>query len=291
MTIQLTTPLNGHPAVAPGNQLLVALPDRDGLPEDDGRLRGPASVSKALALLDCFRDANGPLGVSELARRASLPKSTAFRLLSYLEEAGYVERVGKHYRVGWKLFELGNRVGYCRPGRLRDIATPYLTELFAQTRCVVHLAVLDGTDVVYLEKIHGHQTLPTPTRVGSRMPASCCALGKSMLSRSPDEKVREVLLAGLRRRTPYSLAEPGRLLADLSRARDRGVAFDREEAALGLTCVGAPILRNDVAVAAISVSGPATRFDPAAIAPSVHQVASRIGFDLGFDRRRAEPAR
>lgn len=285
MTIELTVPpTNGHPAGTAASQPRVALPGRDDISECDDKLRGPASVSKALTLLDCFRDATNPLGVSELARRASLPKSTAFRLLSYLEEAGYVERVGKHYRVGWKLFELGNRVGYCRPGRLRDIATPYLTELFAQTHYVVHLAVLDGTDVVYLEKIHGHQAPPTPTRVGGRMPASCCALGKAILSRSPAEKVREVLLGGLRRRTPYSLAEPGRLLADLSRVRTRSVAFDREEAALGLTCVGAPILRDEVAVAAISVSGPTTRFDPAVIAPAVQQAASRIGFDLRFDR-------
>jgi DNA-binding IclR family transcriptional regulator len=236
----------------------------------------PTSVSKALQLLDAFRLAGPSLGVSELARRAGVPKSTAFRLLAYLEQGGYVERTGTDYRLGWRLFELGNRVHHCRPRGLRDLALPYLSELYVSTGNVVHLGVLEGNDVVYLEKIHGHRAVRTPTTVGGRMPAACVGLGKAMLAFTDPGTARRVVTAGLERRTPYSIAEPGRFLHELGRVRTNGIAFDREEAALGLTCVAAPILVEGRAVAAISVSGSTTRFNPSVNAAHVRRAAAQI---------------
>jgi IclR family transcriptional regulator, KDG regulon repressor len=246
--------------------------------EADDR-RATTSVSKALHLLDSFRYAGPSLGVSELARRAGVPKSTAFRLLAYLEEGGYVERAGKNYRLGWRLFELGNRVQHCRPRGLRDTAIPYLSELYVHTNHVVHLAVLEGSDVVYLEKIHGHQTLRTPTNVGGRVPAACTSLGKAILGFSDTDTIRRVLADGLAQRTPYSISEPGRFLKELTRVREDGIAFDREEAALGLTCVAAPILTDGRAIAAISVSGPTARFNASTNAAHVRRAATHISRD------------
>ncbi len=256
----------------------VAAPAAEPLPPVAGADKQSAStsVSKALQLLDSFRSAGPSLGVSELARRAGIPKSTAFRLLAYLEQGGYVERVGTNYRLGWRLFELGNRVDHCRPRGLRDVALPYLSELYVSTSHVVHLGVLEGMDVVYLEKIHGHRAIRTPTTVGGRMPAACVGLGKAMLALSHPDVVRSVVTAGLKRRTPYSISEPGRFLNELARVRTNGIAFDREEAALGLTCVAAPILVDGRPVAAISVSGATSRFNPSTNAALVRRAAAQI---------------
>ncbi|MFP5071992.1 IclR family transcriptional regulator [Pseudonocardia nantongensis] len=253
------------PAVAPSSP-----------PSGSDKQASSTSVNKSLQLLDSFTSADLSLGVSELARRAHIPKSTAFRLLSYLEEGGYVERVGTDYRLGWRLFELGNRVQHCRPQGLRDIALPYLSELYASTRHVAHLGVLEGKDVVYLEKIHGHHAVRTPTTVGSRLPAACVGLGKAMLAFSAPDVVRTVLTAGLQRRTRYSISESGRLLRELARTRSDGLAVDREEAALGLTCVAAPILVGGRPVAAISVSGGTSRFNSNSNASLVHRAATQI---------------
>lgn len=238
------------------------------------------SVSKALLLLDSFRDSGPRMGVSELARLAGLPKSTAFRLLAHLEQAGYVERVGSDYQLGWRLFELGNTVRHCRPRELRDVAAPHLSDLFVHTREVVHLAVLEGSDVVYLEKIHGYGALQVPTYVGARIRAACCALGKSILAFNEPRTAHRALQDGLVRRTPYSISQPGQLMRQLARARQEGVSFDFEEAAVGLACVAAPILHDGRAIAAISVSSPTARFKPASTAEHLRRTAYRIARDL-----------
>lgn len=252
--------------------------------------RAAASVSKALHILDCFSDVDHAMSLSELARRAELPKSTAFRLLAYLEEAGYVIRNAKMYRVGSKLFELGSRTNLCSTGGIRDIANPYLSDLHVRTGYVVHLAEMIGTDVMYLDKMQGHRSPTTPTRVGGRFNATCCALGKAMLANSDNLTVADALRTGLPKRTAYSIGEPGRLIRELQLIRHNGVAFDREEAALGLVCVAAPIMFQGSAVAAISVSGATTQFDPRAVAGLVQKSADRIAEQYGLTQRQAATA-
>ena len=238
------------------------------------------SVMEALQLLDAFRGAGPTLGVSEIARRAGVPKSTAFRLLAHLEQGGYVERDGRDYCLGRHLFELGNSVPLCRPRGLRSVAAPHLGQLFARVQKVVHLAVLEGTEVVYVEKIHGPDTVQVATSVGGRMPAGCSSLGKAMLAFSDPDVIRGVLDGGLTRRTRYSVADPSRFLRELGRVRQDGVAYDREEVQLGLACVAAPVLGPDGrAVAAVSVSSQALRFSPQAVAAEVRRTAAAITAD------------
>lgn len=227
---------------------------RDVSAESDDRQM--TAVGKALELLAAFRGTVPELGVSELARRAGMPKSTAFRLLGDLERAGFVARSGAKYRLGLSLFELGSRVGFCRPNGLRDVAIHDLSELHVHTGLTAHLAILEGTDVVYVEKVHAG----TPSRVvtvpGARMPASCTGLGKAMLAFSDGTTVRDVVEAGLPRRTRNSITEPGRFVRELRRVRETGVAYDREEGTLGLSCVAAPVIVGGRVIAAISASGP-----------------------------------
>ena len=222
------------------------------------------SVLKALQLLDVFRNTSQSVGVSELARRAGIHKSTAFRLLATLERGGFLERVGTKYRLSWRIFELGNRVEQCAPSGLRDVALPFLAELYAASGRAVHLAVLDGAEVVYLEKIHGHKSNRIPSTIGGRMPATCSALGKAILAFSDKQTVDTVLAQPMPRFTQYSVVDPGRLIRQLHQIQIEGVAQDAEEIILGLTCVAAPILSNGRAVAAVSVSSPTTGFNAAA---------------------------
>ena len=233
-------------------------------------------MGKALALLDALGRGAPFVGVSELARDAHLPKSTAFRLLARLEEAGYVDRRGTEYCLGRRLFELGNQIAYCRPAGLRDVALPYLSELYERTHQIVHLAVLEGVDVLYLEKLFGHGHTKAPSHVGRRVPAACCGLGKALLAFGSPESVREVLAKGLEPRTLYTIASHQLFIEELTRIREQGVAYDREEVALGLTCIAAPILKGGQAVAAVSVSGPTSRFDPASMVHPVRRAASAI---------------
>ncbi|CAN5646711.1 IclR family transcriptional regulator [soil metagenome] len=240
------------------------------------------SVTKALQLLDTFRTHGPTLGVSQISRLAGVPKSTAFRLLAYLEQSGFVERDGRGYCLGRLLFELGNSVALCRPDGLRETAAPHLTDAFlaASGRTAVHLAVLEGTDVVYLEKIAGPGTIRVPTRVGGRMNAACSALGKAVLGFSGRDAIGAVLEGGLVKRTRYSAADPTRFLQQLRRVREDGVAFDHEEVTLGLVCVAAPVLLEGRPVGAISMSGPAIGFRPDAVAPLVQRTAAAISRDL-----------
>lgn len=242
-----------------------------------------ASVTKALRLLDVFRHEGPVLGVSELARRAGVAKSTAFRLLALLEDADLVEREGTGYRLSWRIFELGTSVQHRWPSGLREIAAPWMTEVYVKSGHVVHLAVLEGSDVLYLEKVSGARSARTPTAVGARVPAHCSSLGKVMLAYSRPDTVREVLSAPLVRRTPFSVTEPGRIAAELQRIRKAGVAMDREEAALGLGCVAAPIVIGANVVAALSIAGPVQRIDWNGSAALVRGAARRIAVDLGAD--------
>jgi DNA-binding IclR family transcriptional regulator len=237
------------------------------------------SVGKALALLDAFENIDTSLGVSELARRTHLPKSTAFRLLAILEQRQLVERQGTRYCLGTRLFELGHRVSYCRPRSLRDSAVPFLSDLYELTHETVHLGVLDGTDVLYLEKLFGHQRVKAPSAVGARVPAYCSALGKALLAVSEPDATQAALARGLQPRTGYTIIAPTLFTQELDTVRTRGgIAFDREESSVGVNCVAAPIhARNGRLLGAVSVCGPTGRFNPHDYASSVLQVARGIG--------------
>lgn len=251
-------------------------------PVDDLERDVVPSVTKALQLLDTFRTHGPTLGVSQISRLAGVPKSTSFRLLAYLEQFGFVERDGRGYCLSHRLFELGNSVKLCRPDGLRETAAPHLSDLFVATsgKAAVHLAVLEQTDVVYLEKIAGPQTMRVPTRVGGRMNAACSGLGKAILGFSERATIGAVLDEGLVRRTRYSAADPVSFLQQLRRVRADGVAYDREEVVLGLVCTAAPILVDGRAVGAVSMSGNAIGFNPAQAAPLVQRTATAISRDL-----------
>jgi DNA-binding IclR family transcriptional regulator len=238
------------------------------------------SVSKAMALLTGFTAERREMGVSELARATGLPKSTAFRLLATLVSWGLLERCGTRYSLGRRVSQLAGIVSDVRQHELREAAAPYLMDLYELTRETIHLAIPDGADVLYIEKLFGHNQVRSPSRVGGRLNAACSALGKAMLAYSEPEVVVQVVRQ-LRPLTRYTIVTPSALAQELQTIRENGVAFDREEAALGLTCVAAPIRsRSGKVLGAVSVSGPTSRFDPARKAAAVRSAAAGIAHAL-----------
>jgi DNA-binding IclR family transcriptional regulator len=162
--------------------------------------------------------------------------------------------VGDRYCLGEHVFEMGNQVRTCRPSGIRELATPYLGELFAETRQTVQLAVLSGTDVLYLDKVAGRDAARCPTSIGARRPAYATGLGKALLAFSDAETVQENLRVPFRRFTPNTLA-PAQLVGCLERVQQEGAATDHEELRRGVNCVAAPVIdpRTGRAIAAISV--------------------------------------
>jgi IclR family acetate operon transcriptional repressor len=215
-----------------------------------------SSASKTLALLEALAKVQGgSFGVTEVAQDIGVPKSTAHRLLKTLEEHGFVARIGSRYRVGGRFFELSEAARWSEFGELRDVAYRPLAWLFERSDAIaVHLAVLSGRDVVYLDKITRPAGTRLPSRIGGRFPATCTGLGKAILAYSEWAVIEDVLEHPFARATPYSIAARRRFLDQLDQTRLLGFAVEREEACHGTVCVAAPILRDGAAIAALSLS-------------------------------------
>ncbi|MER5181152.1 IclR family transcriptional regulator [Streptomyces sp. NPDC002896] len=219
----------------------------------------PKSVlARGVALLRACGDAEDGLALTELADRTALPKPTAHRLLGELGRLGLVERASDgRYRLGLSLFVLGQSAPGAR--ELRDAALPYLSDLYEATHENVHLAVLDGNDTLFLEKLTGRRATPIVSRTGGRLPAHCTATGKVFLAHEPLPPP-----GTLARLTPRTMILPGQLARDLARTRARGYGVNREEAEVGISAVAAPVYAGGPGsrpVAAISVTGGTRRLD------------------------------
>ena len=219
----------------------------------------PASVLKALHLLDVFRGREASLGVSDLAREAGMPVSTAYRLLAHLVDGGYVHKEGTRYQPGDKLVELGSRVLQRRTQTLQEVVAPYLGDMYSRCGSTARLGVLDGTDVVILDKVVGLQTVPAPTAVGGRVPALITALGKAQLAFQDSSRVGALLRSPLPRRTRYSVTSPMILSRQLEQIKSTRIALDKEEAVVGQVCLATPVMAGGRVQGAISLSFPAHR--------------------------------
>lgn len=242
-------------------------------------------LDRVTAVFDAFGEHDGGLGVSELARRANLPKSTVSRIAADLVDQRFLDRDGDMLYLGVRLFELGQTVE--QPRRLRRLALPVMTDLRDATGQTVHLAVLEGADVVFIAIVRGGP-VPTPlARTGGRLPAHATALGKAILAFSPADVVDRVASGGLERRTPHTLVEPSALLRELVTIRRTGTATEREECALDRTCTASAVLAHGGApIAAISVTGTVDAVVSDRVAPAVRAAAMTLSHRVGADRTR-----
>jgi DNA-binding IclR family transcriptional regulator len=194
-----------------------------------------------------------------------------YRLAEELVELGLLDRQRHGWSPALALFELGELVPVKL--RLRETALPFMQDLYEATHETVHLGVRDGLDVVYAEKIRGHAGVNVASRVGGRLPLSCTGVGKALLAYAGPEVIDAVLNRPLRRLTPHSITDAAVLADEVARIRAAGLAYDREEATLGVSCVASPVLVRGEAVAALSISVPSEQWQPARLAPAVRTVS------------------
>ncbi|TDD38325.1 IclR family transcriptional regulator [Actinomadura sp. KC06] len=212
-------------------------------------------LGKARLILEAFGLDDEDLGLSELTRRTGLAKSSVHRLSQELVHWGFLERRGGRYRLGMRLFEIGQRVP--RQRILRELARPFMEDLLRATGQTIHLAVVDGLEVLYLEKVSGHRQVGRPSRIAGRMPLHCTATGKALLAFGPRGLFDEVVAGPLARPTPRTTVAPGLLEQELRRARELGYAVEYEQARIGYMSVAIPLAgATGATVAALSVTGP-----------------------------------
>jgi IclR family transcriptional regulator, KDG regulon repressor len=252
------------------------------------------SVRTAARVLRTFSGVDSELGVSDVSRRLGIGKSTAHRMLATLAAERLLEHdpVTGRYRLGLALYELGTAVS--EHVDLHAAALPVLSTLRHRTGEMVHVAVLDGLEVVYVERLESHHMLPIFRRVGHRLPAHVTSSGKVLLAALPREELL-TRLAGrtLIARTPRTITDHGALLAELDQVAARGWATNIEEGQLGVTSVGAPVRGGDGRVmAAVSVVAGAARIRGTALSQAVGLVVEAAGVisaRLGYRAARHVP--
>ena len=220
------------------------------------------SIKRSFALLRAL--AVGPIGVTELAERVDLPKSTVARLLASLEDEGAVEQTeaGGEYRLGPGLIDLA---GSAPGGRnLVAAARPHLLELAESIDEVAGLAVIDGRQAYYLDQTESSSNIQVRDWTGEHAPLHAVPSGLAILAHQPEDFVTEYLAGSLVQCTPWTMTDPRELTERLEQVRSMGYAWAYEEFAEGINSVAAPIFERDGSVeAALHVHGPAYRFpDP-----------------------------
>lgn len=214
---------------------------------------GDSIVDRAAAILRAFTIDDAGVPVAELARRTGLPRSTAHRLIDQLTAVGMLQRDGSRLHLGLMMFELGQLVPVQR--RLRATVSPFLHDLRDATRQTANLAILDGSDIIFLDRVPGPRSAPMPFRPGGRHPAHATALGKAIMAHLPTEALEQICAPGLPAITARTITSRQALDAELKGIRDAGLSFDSEETRLGVFCVSSPVFGRDGEVlAAVSVT-------------------------------------
>jgi DNA-binding IclR family transcriptional regulator len=218
------------------------------------------SVDRALDILEIVVRSKDQLGVSEIGKKLGLHKSTVYRLISTLEQKGYIkkEEVYDKYKVGIKLFELSNSA--INKLDIRKEVRPLLEELMNKTKETVHLGVLDDNEVVYIDKVQTTQTIMY-SMVGLRAPVHCTGLGKAILAYSSEDVVNRIISAdNFKKFTEHTITNPEDLKNHLKMIKERGYSIDDREHEENIRCISAPIFDNQGRViAAFSVTGPSIR--------------------------------
>ena len=221
-----------------------------------------STLAKGLAVLEWLARADEGCRVTDVAQAFNVPRSNAHRTLQTLVECGWAvqDAATSSYRPSMKLFELGARAG--ANADLPALVRPLLARLAQASGETIHLAALDGPEILYLDKFDSPLPVAAYSRIGGRAPAYCVASGKVLLAvQRPDRATLQALLGELVAHTPKTITDLDALLAELERARTRGYAENREEWRTGVCGLGAPVFNaRGEAVAAVGMSVPSIRF-------------------------------
>jgi DNA-binding IclR family transcriptional regulator len=244
-------------------------------------------LDRVFQILNILANSTSGIGLTELANRLQVHKSTTHRLMMVLESARYIERTPStgHYHLGSRLIELG--LSATAQLDVYEIARPHLRGLAEKAGETAHLAVLRGGETISIVKAESTHNLRTPITVGTHTPAHCTSLGKAILAFGPSDRA-DAFLKGrkLKAYTPNTITSSLRFREELRVVRERGYAVDDEEREIGLRCIAAPVWNSvGEVIAAISVAGPAFRIARGRIpdlSRIVMRTANRISSSLGY---------
>jgi DNA-binding IclR family transcriptional regulator len=250
-------------------QLEKARPTGPAAPEKEPRSQRLSSVTTAVRLLKMFTEDEAEIGVTSLAKRLGVAKSTVYRLASTLVAEGMLEQnpETERYRLGIALFGLG--------AHLRDA-----------TNETVHLAVLDRAEILYVYDLESTQAIRMSANLGARKPALCTAEGLAILAFQPEPLVEQLLREGFRKRTPKTDTDAATLRARLADVRKHGFAREDEQSELGMRSIAAPVRDSTgQVIGAVGMAGPLQRLSDdtlTKLAPLVVNTANAISLRLGY---------
>ncbi|MCF8042745.1 MAG: IclR family transcriptional regulator [Desulfarculaceae bacterium] len=247
------------------------------------------SVARALNVLELFLAEQCPLSVPEIVERLGLPRTTAHELVNTLLHVGYLRRDVKHFNkvfLGPKVLELGNV--YAAKMDLISEGRKVAEEIVANCDETVQMAILDGTEAVFVAKVDCSKMVRLISRVGSRLPAHCTAVGKMMLSGLSDQEIDELYhgRVQLERMTENSIVSLAQLKHELTVIRKRGLSYDDCESNTDVRCVSAPIYnQTGKVIAAMSISVPISRITPLKqdeLAVIIRKGAKEVSRSMGY---------
>jgi DNA-binding IclR family transcriptional regulator len=231
-------------------------------------------LDRADVILGAFDAEHIDLSLLGIVVRTGLPKTTVHRAVHKLVCLDWLEHHEGRYSIGTRLLEYAG-LSWAH-AVLRKAALPVMHRLQACTKETVHLAVGNGRDIVYIEKLPARAPMADVTRVGARLPAYCTGLGKAILafSDAPPESIRPRTMAA---RTPHTIVSSHTMEDELARVQDEGVAYDREEFRLGVECIAVPLQQtNNLCTGAISITAPTHKLRLRLLAPALREAAADI---------------
>ena len=252
---------------------------------------GSQSLERGLAILAEFRPATPELGISDLARSLGLSRSTSHRYVATLARLGYLQQnaATRKYRLGPRVLDLG--FAAINSMELRQISAPHLQRLADDTGHTVNMGILDGSDIVYIERCRtsqlGQREIDLDLHIGSRLPAYCTSMGKVLLAFLEPARKSELLdRIDLLDRGPNTITTRAALEAELERVRERGLAVNNEELAYGLRSIAVPVRGQDgdvVAAINLAVHRSAASIEELVdrLSPKLHREAAAISALLG----------
>jgi DNA-binding IclR family transcriptional regulator len=241
------------------------------------------ALARGLAILTSFTLTHPEQSLTAISTRLGLAKGTAVRLLTVLEEHGFVERAAsERYRLGVRLFELGSI--YEQTFSIEQAARPALETLAKECQQTANLGILNEGQVVHIAVVPPQRPIHFAGQLGARELVHCTGLGKALIADLPPDEIAAIVAEhGLPSRTPKTITTIEALQDRLAVVRERGYATDEEESFLGLSCIAAPVRdATGATVGAVSVSGTTTEFAETDYAPAVLAAASTVAHRLGY---------
>lgn len=245
------------------------------------------TIDRTLDIIELLATSREGLGVTEIGQKIDLHKSTVYRLLTALLDRGYIEKDPKTstYKIGLKFIEISGL--FLKKLELKTEALPFMRQLAEKVGQPVHLAILEGTDVIYIEKVELVNSIRMYSQIGRRVPVYCSAIGKILLTGLTPEHFTEVLESiKFEKLTSNTVVSKEDLIHELDGVKAKGWAVDNEEHENNIRCIAAPIFDyTGKIIAAVSVSGDSRIINQESdleIAGYVIDVAGNISKRMGY---------